>query len=459
MICILQYETVKYVSIKDTRLGIMRTSLLLGIVIYVGIVEMWGQGGWLEQSPVVGVVRFSLQQPTIDNCDPNKDPDCQNAFVSLSELAYCTQSTVERLSNYPGTKYDCQIYEATNAQLISEKSISILTRASIRIEHLVCQWTDLICPRTYNMTSSEQKFYIAQSEAFTILFDHAVTASRICESSHGTNYACSSESSRYIGRLYSVDSSLCADEYAKGNAYANVRGSQLSPNAPCYIHPNITKDKHDFLSLEVLLRAAGGWSLDDCAILSENGTCISTYRETGATLLLNLVWSDFQYFHGHVEPFYYYAPQLLLGSTFQQTIPYYKQYRTSRTLLKAHGIRIAVLLSGSFHQFRFVSFLVTLTTALGLLAVATTIVDGIMLYLLPEKERYQHLKYEDEQQQQQQQQQQQIEDSESETQGTFRLEQYGPRPILADTINVIEEPVESENAFNEPLLNSNAHRS
>ena len=40
------------------------------------------------------------------------------------------------------------------------------------------------------------------------------------------------------------------------------------------------------------------------------------------------------------------------------------------------------------------SFIITLTTAVGLLAVATTIVDLLMLYVLPEKERYQDAKYE-----------------------------------------------------------------
>ena len=43
-----------------------------------------------------------------------------------------------------------------------------------------------------------------------------------------------------------------------------------------------------------------------------------------------------------------------------------------------------------------VAFLVTLTTASRLLAVATTVVDTLMLYILPEKKRYQQAKYEEE---------------------------------------------------------------
>ena len=40
--------------------------------------------------------------------------------------------------------------------------------------------------------------------------------------------------------------------------------------------------------------------------------------------------------------------------------------------------------------------MVTLATALGLLAVATALVDALMLHVLPEKERYQQAKYEQE---------------------------------------------------------------
>ena len=51
-------------------------------------------------------------------------------------------------------------------------------------------------------------------------------------------------------------------------------------------------------------------------------------------------------------------------------------------------------MGGEFNQFNIVAFLVTLTTAVGLLAVATSIVDWCMLYILPDKKRYQQAKYE-----------------------------------------------------------------
>lgn len=430
MIC--AYPTVKYVSIQDTRLVVLRYVLLLIIVSYVGIFEMWWMGGWLEQAPLVGVVRFSLQQPTVGNCDPVL-PNCDNDFSPVQELEYCEQSnhddtaTIRSNAAYPGNRYPCEIYEAINAQVISEKSLTVITRASTIRQQFVCpssindnndHATNMTCQKTYQNTSDEYKFYTAESERFTVLLDHAVTASKICARHQGLAakgkdkalpYACSAEASNpaYRGRLFSKNDELCQQEHVIHNAFQGYRGSTETAGAPCYISPNRTKSSHqDFFSLGVLLQAAGV-SLDDCNnhkerssrddIINGNDNVAScqTYRDSGATLLLNIYWSDFVPYHGLVEPHYYYAPELLGRSSFKQYVPFYdNNYRESRTLLNAHGIRVAVLLGGEFNQFNIVTFLVTLTTALGLLAVATTIVDSLMIYVMPERERYQEAKYE-----------------------------------------------------------------
>ena len=423
MLC--AYATVKYVEIHDTRLVCLRYILLLAIALYVVVFEMIAMGGWLEPSPVVGVVRFSLQQPTVDNCDPLV-PTCKNAFAPLNTLPYCEQyysynrSSTPPPTNYNGKIMPCEIYEASNAQVLQEKSLTVITRASTVQQKFVCPSNEtMTCPRTYDNLSDEYKFYTAQSESFTVLVDHAVTASKICsrhqhsakkgkhddsgKSSITSSYACSAESSSYPGRLYSINDHLCQHEHlVNHNAFSNYRGSTETAHAPCYISPNRTKppSNQDFFSLDVLLQAAGV-TLDDCNndmsttnTSSADGQC-QTYRDSGATLLLNIYWNDFVPYQGLVEPHYFYKPQLVARSAFKQTIPFYdNHYRERRTLLNAHGIRVAVLLGGEFNQFNIVTFMVTLTTALGLLAVATTIVDSLMLYVLPEKDRYQQVKYE-----------------------------------------------------------------
>lgn len=450
------YDTVKYVHIRDARLGVLRFCFVVLIIGYVAIIEMWALGGWLQSSSVVGVTRFSLQQPTVQDCNPS-NPGCSNAFAPLSSLPYCSQynGSVADIASYQGSVYPCEMYEATNAQIVSEKSCTIITRASVTNQTLACNSNDDTCSRTYNDVSNEYKFYTAQSEAFTILFDHAVTASKICTShSQKGSYACSAEASRYAGRLRSDSSALCKQEYLRNNSFASFRGAEEANDTPCYVQPNRTGSNQDFFSLDVLLKAAGV-DLDSC---NKKGADVAdppcrTYRETGGTLLLNIYWSDFQTYHGLVGPYYYYSAQLIAGSEFKQKIPFYSSYRQTRSLLNAHGIKIAVLLGGEFHQFDSVNFLVTLTTALGLLAVAATVIDALMLYILPEKTRYYKAKYE------------KTEEFEAGvvSSAVAELNRLVNRDVRDEAVGISQEeglPVDRELAggsMNEPLLDSSSN--
>jgi len=245
-------------------------------------------------------------------------------------------------------------------------------------------------------------FYVAQSDAFTVLMEHSVTASQICASNNNRHsYACSAQAESYpdSGRLRSISSQLCLTEFSRNNSYANSQSSRLQPTAPCFIGPNRTAKDQEFFSLNVLLQAAGE-NIDDCinSIGGKNDNDVETsrcetLRESGGTVLLQVVWNDFQPFRGRVRPFYYYSPAII-GRNYKESLPYYQKYRAERVLLRAHGIKIATVVTGNFHQFDMLTLLVTLTTALGLFAVTTTLVDSLMLYVLPEKESYQQVKYE-----------------------------------------------------------------
>lgn len=135
---ILSYETVKYVSIQDSRLGFLRYLLLLFILIYVGYIEMYAHGGYLYSDNVHGVLRFTVQQPTIQNCDPYNEtsitsPTCDNDFRPRNELSYCDHynESEQNISWYHGNSYPCEYYEAINAQIITETSVTIITRGKL----------------------------------------------------------------------------------------------------------------------------------------------------------------------------------------------------------------------------------------------------------------------------------------------------------------------------------------
>jgi len=373
------YPTVKIVKIQDARLGVIRYSLTFFIMLYIGVIQLWKDGGYLMTEKVSGVARFSLQQPTIDDCNPTDD-DCLNDFTPLEELPYCSQATD---LVYYGPKYDCQYYENVGLQTLYDSSILITTRVTVRQEDLVCTSDlDTTCPRVFNVSknTTEQTYYAADVEKFTVLFDTSVFA---------TTLNVYGESSQMEGRLY-VESNhaLCAKEPSATYYF----DSSLTNEAPCYIMPNKTSANLDYFSLDYMMGAAGS-SLDD------NSTSAKTFRYDGTTLVMQVEYTNTASWSGLTGNITYtYKPKLLHSSSFKLYDNIWEgpfgNYRENRTLLNKHGIKIDLVQTGFLSSFSFSNLLVSLTTSLTLLAVASVITDYIALFLMPDRLQYNEAKYE-----------------------------------------------------------------
>ena len=289
----------------------------------VGIYQIWYQCSYLLASPVQGAVRFTLQQPTKNGCDPT-DAGCKNDFNSVYNLPYCTQYTGPE--SYPnGRQSPCMFLENIGAQQVMDKSILITTRQTSYEQVLACNITEQpSCPNLYNETSTATK-YVVDSEYFTVLVDHSVIATAF----EDVKYA----SSELKGRLFVQDNEgLCKD--FKKTATADSRGEYAwSPgDGPCYIAPNTTSSKLDFFSLDVIMRAAG-------ATLDDANTGGATFRYTGATMLLEIMYENIRFWKGSGTPYYYYKPMLVKKSSYKFYSAEYEAYRTQRTLLNRHGTR------------------------------------------------------------------------------------------------------------------------
>jgi len=73
-------------------------------------------------------------------------------------------------------------------------------------------------------------------------------------------------------------------------------------------------------------------------------------------------------------------------------LPGHRQYRD---LLKVYGIRTIYVINGTGAKFDIVPLILNLASGLALLGVATVICDFLALYIMPEKKKYNHAKYED----------------------------------------------------------------
>lgn len=266
------YSTVKFVNIRDRRLGLVKWLLTAFVVLYVCLYSLWYNGLYLESSPLTGACRFTLQQPTVDDCDPTK-PGCLNDYGLPADAAYCGQSS----GAYGGKKYPCEFYENIGAQKMFDSSLLVSTRVTTLGQSLACNATvgAPTCPTVYDVDTTATA-YVMAAERFTVLVDHSVLATSI-KHLEGT-------SGDLDGRLYvKAASRLCRDF----SASSDPRGLRATRVAPCYVKPNVTARGLDYFSLAVLLEAAGA-SLDDVNYGGE------TYRETGASLILEINYENFR---------------------------------------------------------------------------------------------------------------------------------------------------------------------
>lgn len=187
-------------------------------------------------SPVTGGVRFSLLQPTKNGCDPT-DAGCENAFVPVTSLAYCSQSAEQ----YKGNKWPCEYYENNGAGVVMSNGLLVVTRQTTSEEMLVCTAANgTTCPHVFNATSRNTT-YVADIEAYTVLVDHSVTAAALLKS-------VTKPSSTLRGRLNVKQSHSLCKEY---HGYVDLVGTKRTRKAPCYIKPNETSRNLDFFSLDV----------------------------------------------------------------------------------------------------------------------------------------------------------------------------------------------------------------
>jgi hypothetical protein len=87
---LLSYKTVKYVAIRDWKLGALQKSLMLLIVIRIFAMDICMNCKHLKGLPLFGTATSSARQPTKDHCNP-LNMGCDSDYTSLMKLPYCKQ--------------------------------------------------------------------------------------------------------------------------------------------------------------------------------------------------------------------------------------------------------------------------------------------------------------------------------------------------------------------------------
>eukprot|EP00927_Polykrikos_kofoidii_P076820 TRINITY_DN73847_c0_g1_i1.p1 TRINITY_DN73847_c0_g1~~TRINITY_DN73847_c0_g1_i1.p1 ORF type:complete len:525 (+),score=55.69 TRINITY_DN73847_c0_g1_i1:81-1655(+) len=176
------YQTPKVVLIRDRYVGFIRVSLMAAIFCLIIIFEILYKGKHLVDEGGSGVYRLQLQQPTENGCNLKLD-DCKQNFSSLSDLAYCQQSS----RVYTAAKKPCRYFDGLDLSTDFDSGIAVTTNIEQLNQQRSCvpskdnNWScnDKLYvslnadSNVTHHTSSIQDTFAADVGRFTLLIDHS----------------------------------------------------------------------------------------------------------------------------------------------------------------------------------------------------------------------------------------------------------------------------------------------
>lgn len=362
---LLSYKTVKIISIRDKRLGLLHYFFMFLIFVYVvGYTIVWQKRYLITASPI-GSIRLSLKEP-----DTRPPP---------SNLTYCLDNSTYSSSfdSFHKKKLQCRYWDAPLVLYpgMESSSMFISTRVNIEYEYLYNNVTgqncsaEMLSPDCKYIPSKEDPLietYIADPERFTIMIDHAVYAPRVGIQRDGTSL----------------------DGYIKG-----PDGEKME--VPHTDHQRVGEPGvADIISVATMLKAAGVDDLDAESdyISPKNDSHRESFRYAGAVFVVYMVYSNTETYDLY-DVQYYYQVTRLKKTEFKSVQPILTKNIDKRKLYNRHGVRLIFQQVGNLGKFDFQTLLLSFVSGLGLLAAATFVVDLLALYLFPQKKIYRAYKY------------------------------------------------------------------
>jgi hypothetical protein len=178
-----------------------------------------------------------------------------------------------------------------------------------------------------------------------------------------------------------IDAEGGPSQLEKAAAAANKGGPQV-----------VSMKKGDVLTLKTLLTMAGE-SLRDSWVDEDDGP--QTVRSRGAALVLHIHYDNAEpwtLFRPRDPPWYTISATTRPVSEFKHSyISAEDEY--SRTLTWAYGVYVVIKQTGTIRTFNMVNALMTLTSALALLAMSNLLTDFLAVNIMPRKDEYRELMY------------------------------------------------------------------
>lgn len=396
------YSTTKQIKIRDARLGLLHYSLMFFITVYIVVYQLICKLGYLRFAAASSTVRLTLQEPTLNGCNPN-DSNCKDNFIPLGQLPYCCAQNSSCTSASDGScrcdyrksfkNYNCTWLGGDDAATVQESAIMVTT-----FTHEYTLTRNPGCFTSYPagnnscdkvwLVQDGPKTFTADIEAYTILIDHSVASPGVSLTSRemdGFLYVGAASGSPTNAQKARQDALCQSDPTAVD---APLDGSPTS-KSPCYVAPGKV-DGLDFFKVEKLL-AAAGVSLEEESYPGSGHSA----RYDGLVMNLIIEYSNTERWKGIRPVSYVYVLSEIPQSTYKLAALLPGSSQQERVKKDMHGVLFEVRPGGSLAVFDFTQLLLQLTTSLTLLAMATVGVNILAQNVLRLRHYYSEAMHDD----------------------------------------------------------------
>jgi len=365
------YNTPKVLRVRDRRLGIPYYTFMIVIFVYICYAVIVEQRYLKTEEPGGGSIRTTLQLNTteVDSKGDNPDAILKNAN---------SEETIQWL-----------YWSTTQAASVQDGSLFITTRVSERSfqYNSACNAyfpTKRECrPK---MNNEKKTYYVADIEDMTLMIEHTI---------RGNLLSITEVNGNLYGEL------LDKNEKVIWRFYPNKYSKEINKSGN-YTIRDIDKPG-DIFKIGTLLDAV------DLNLSEKINNNEEPYRYTGCVIVIIIEYTN----KGNTIE-YKYKPTLIENAEMKIlelvrdgdyiNPDVIKSLSSSKVNLEnksngwieynRHGIEIKFVQLGSIGQFDFMALCMNLVASIAMLSVASTIVESLMLYILPQKGVYRRFKFE-----------------------------------------------------------------
>jgi len=413
------YDSVKVVSTRSVKLGLLSRGMMIWVFAYIFLFQCMYKHRHYVKSRPVGLGRLQLQRPTKDHCNP-MHPGCESDFTPMDELPYCDVYEGNE-TDFTGRQQPCIYMDEKQMNPTGRQHYHMLIPTRISFMDQVatnkCKADNYKhCTNVYDFPEGKkpEPTFIADLDRFTLLIDHAFilpfedveqgapVANGGANDFQGYVEVCEtiSELKRTGCKEVPIPCFSGCDYKAEGRRLADYTLLEGDSEGMPNMRRLADSESPDFFSIKVgdiipmgeLLRLAG---IDLNNATSRLG---ESRRSEGFVIQIDVDYRNVDPY-AFMSPWktgpvkYVYRVGMLPMETYKETSQELLDDGERRILHDWHGVFVKVKLGGSIQYFFWPQLLILLTTSLGLLAAADSVIFYYACYVWKHSKEFYGCKY------------------------------------------------------------------